>query len=321
MKKILFIALILMGGMSLKAQDQVTFEFSDGIDNPTLKSTMERQISALLTAINRAESHNSDINFSGVNISDPASMSLTSMWGNVHFRTSDDDIVEHCLCIKAGNGKVLNYQVRNIAVDMKPINDQYAEDLYQEVCINLDKNGQITDFNIAMGLNQYMKIIREGERLNDFDRRLQILHWVEQFRNAYCQKDIQFMDQVFSEDALIITGKVMKSVKYEGPKIKYNVMDKQQYLANLRNVFARNKYVNVHFDDISVVRHGSKPNFYDVTLRQGWNSSTYSDEGIVFIVWDFTDEFAPKILVRTWQPMDVEENGGKVFDIQDFKLN
>ena len=241
------------------------------------------------------------------------------MWNNVHFRVSDDDIVEHCLSIKASNGTVLGYQVRNIPVEMKPIDDSYDGDLYQEVCINLGKDGTITDFNIAMGLNQYMKIIREGDRLNDLDRRMQILHWVEQFRNAYCQKDINFMEAVFSEDALIVTGKVVKRVNYEGPKVQYNVMGKQQYMANLRRVFARNSYVNVHFDDIEVVRHASKPNFYGVTLKQGWNSSTYSDEGIVFIVWDFTDEFNPKILVRTWQPMDVEEKD--VFKLSNFKLN
>lgn len=318
MKKIFLLALLIMGGMSLKAQDQVNFEFSDGINNSTLKNKMERQISALLTAINRAESSNSDINYSGINIDNLASQSIGMMWNNVHFRISDDDIVEHCLSIKASNGSVIGYQVRNIAVEMKPFDNSYEGDLYQEVCINLDKKGTISDFNIAMGLNQYMKIIREGEKLDDLDRRMQILHWVEQFRNAYCQKDINFMDAVFSEDALIVTGKVIKRVNYEGPKIEYNVMGKQQYLANLRRVFARNSYINVHFDDITVVRHASKSNFYGVTLKQGWSSTTYSDEGIVFIVWDFSDEFNPKILVRTWQPMEVDDS--EVFTIQNFKL-
>lgn len=319
MRKIVFVLMAVMSSMCLMAQNQVNFEFSDGIDNLALKSNMERQISNLLTAINRAESSNNDINYSGINIDNLASQSLGMMWNNVHFRVSDDDIVEHCLSIKASNGTVLGYQVRNIPVEMKPIDDSYDGDLYQEVCINLGKDGTITDFNIAMGLNQYMKIIREGDRLNDLDRRMQILHWVEQFRNAYCQKDINFMEAVFSEDALIVTGKVIKRVNYEGPKVQYNVMGKQQYMANLRRVFARNSYVNVHFDDIEVVRHASKPNFYGVTLKQGWNSSTYSDEGIVFIVWDFTDEFNPKILVRTWQPMDVEEKD--VFKLSNFKLN
>lgn len=319
MRIIVFVLMAVMSSMCLMAQNQVNFEFSDGIDNLALKSNMERQISNLLTAINRAESSNNDINYSGINIDNLASQSLGMMWNNVHFRVSDDDIVEHCLSIKASNGTVLGYQVRNIPVEMKPIDDSYDGDLYQEVCINLGKDGTITDFNIAMGLNQYMKIIREGDRLNDLDRRMQILHWVEQFRNAYCQKDINFMEAVFSEDALIVTGKVIKRVNYEGPKVQYNVMGKQQYMANLRRVFARNSYVNVHFDDIEVVRHASKPNFYGVTLKQGWNSSTYSDEGIVFIVWDFTDEFNPKILVRTWQPMDVEEKD--VFKLSNFKLN
>ena len=319
MKKIIVIALLIMGSMTLHAQDAVSFEFSDGIDNPSLKATMERQISGLLTAINRAESNNTDINYSGLNIDNLASQSIGMMWNNVHFRVSDDDIVEHCLTIKASNGSVIGYQVRNIAIEMKPLDNSYTGDLYQEVCINLDKKGAISDFNIAMGLNQYMKIIREGERLDDFDRRMQILHWVEQFRNAYCQKDINFMDAVFSEDALIVTGKVIKRVNYEGPKIQYNVMGKQQYLNNLRRVFSKNSYINVHFDDIKVVRHGSKPNFYGVTLKQGWSSSTYSDEGIVFIVWDFSDEFNPKILVRTWQPMEVEDD--EVFTLKNFKLN
>jgi len=319
MKRIIVIALFIMGCLALHAQDEVNFEFSDGVDNLALKSTMERQISNLLTAINRAESSNTDINYLGIDIDNLASQSIGMMWNNVHFRISDDDIVEHCLSIKASNGSVIGYQVRNIAVEMKPLDDSYTGDLYQEVCVNLDKKGTISDFNLAMGLNQYMKIIKEGEKLNDFDRRMQILHWVEQFRNAYCQKDIKFMDDVFSEDALIVTGKVIKRVNYEGPRIQYNVMGKQQYLNNLRRVFARNSYVNVHFDDITVVRHASKPNFYGVTLKQGWSSTTYSDEGIVFIVWDFTDEFNPKILVRTWQPMDVEEKD--IFKLSNFKLN
>ena len=83
--------------------------------------------------------------------------------------------------------------------------------------------------------------------------------------------------------------------------------------------------VNVTFDEIKIVRHGAKPNYYGVTLRQGWNTKNYSkidkysDEGIVFIVWDFTDEFNPKIMVRTWQPMNVDDKD--VFTLGNFKLN
>ncbi len=320
MKKIFAIVLFCAACVMLHAQDAVRFEFSDGIEDFALKSKMEQQISALLTAINRAETNNSDINYWGIEIDDLASQSLGMMWNNVHFRIVDDDIVEHCLRVKTSSGVVLGYQVRNIAVEMKPFDDSYTGDLNQEVCINLSPKGVITDFNITLGLNQYVRLIKEGQRLDDLDRRMQILYWVEQFRNAYNKKDIDFMEKVFSEDALIVTGKVMKRIDRDvpKPKVEYTTMGKQQYLANLRKVFSNNSYINVHFDDISVIRHGSKPNFYGVTLRQGWSSSNYSDEGIVFIIWDFTNEESPTILVRTWQPM--EEDDDKIFNLKNFKL-
>lgn len=322
MKKFLFFILLIVTAFSLNAQDNVAFEFSDGIDNVSLKSRMERQVSALLTAINRAESTNSDINYSGISIDNLATQSIGMLWNNVHFRTVDDDIVEHCLQVKRSNNTLKGYQVRNIAIEMKPVSSAYNDDLNQEVCIDFDVNGKITDFNITMGIRQYSRLMKEGVDLDDMDKRMQIIHYVEQFRTAYNQKDIRFMENIFSEDALIITGKVVRRVPSEvgfsSPKVEYSVQGKQQYLANLRSVFARQGYINVKFDDIKVRRHGSKPNYYGVTLVQRWNSSTYSDKGIVFLVWDFTDEDAPKIHVRTWQPTEVDES--EWFTLKDFKL-
>ena len=319
MKKIILILAMVLCS-KVYAQNEVYFEFSDGISG-NLKTTMEQNISKLLTAVNNAESKNKDINYTGINIDNLASQSIGMMWRNVHFRVVDSDIVEQCLCVKSSTGAVIGYQVRNIAIEMKPLNDSYIGDLNQEVSINFDKNGKITDFNITMGLQQYVKLIKEGEKLDDLDRRMQILHWVEQFRNAYVTKDINFMENVFSDDALIVTGKVIKRQKTDMKPIDvvYTTQGKEQYLNGLRRVFKNNAYINVKFDDITIVRHGAKPNYYGVTLKQGWNTKNYSDEGIVFVVWDFTDELNPKIMVRTWQPMQVEEED--IFTLKNFKLN
>lgn len=312
------LALVLTLGAN--AQDAVNFEISDGVTNPTLKSNIERNTSMLLSAINQAESSGKDINYSGINIDNLASQSIGMMWNNVHFRIVDDDIVEHCLQIKSSTGAVIEYQVRNIAVEMKPFDDSYDGDINQEVCINYDRQGNITDFNITMGVQQYMSIIREGERLNDADRRIQILQWVERFKMAYIQKNMSFMEDVFSDDALIVTGRVVKRVHSDikPVSVEYTSYGKQQYLKHLKGVFARNSYINVKFDDIEIVRHGAKPNYYGVTLKQGWFTKNYSDEGILFIIWDFTDELHPQILVRTWQPMEVDEND--IFTLSNFKL-
>jgi hypothetical protein len=73
-------------------------------------------------------------------------------------------------------------------------------------------------------------------------------------------------------------------------------------LAGLKRCFKRNKYIDVSFEDIEVLKHPLSDKIYGVTLKQDWNSSTYSDTGYVFLMIDFTDEFEPCIQVRTWQP-------------------
>lgn len=322
MKKILFIAGLSFMFSMASAQNNVDFEIADGLSNATLRTRMEQQVSNLLTAINIAESNGRNVNFSGIDIDDMASHSIVMLWGNVRFRTLDDEIVTNC--IRLGGGQFSGWQVRNIEVEMKPLDETYKGNKIQEVSIDFDKNGRIVDFNFTLGINQYMRIIREGEELDDLDRRMQILHYVEQFRNAYNQKDIDFMDAVFSEDALIITGKVIRRVPNElqirstRPEIQYTKQSKQQYLANLKRVFARNGYVNVKFDEIKVLRHGANPNFYGVTLIQHWNSSTYSDEGILFLVWNFENPDAPQINVRTWQPMETPDYD--IFTLDNFKI-
>lgn len=323
MKKTLFIAVLSLVFSMVSAQNKVDFEIADGISDAALKTRMEQQVSKLLTAVNTAEAEGRNVNFSGIDIDDLASHSIVMLWNNVRFRTMDDEIVTNGLRVTSG-GHLNGWQVRNIEVEMKPLDNTYTGNQIQEVSIDFDKSGRIVDFNFTIGINQYMRIMKEGVELDDLDRRMQILHYVEQFRNAYNQKDINFMDAVFSEDALIITGKVIRRVPNElqirstRPEIQYTKQSKQQYLANLKRVFARNGYINVEFDEIKVLRHGANPNFYGVTLIQHWNSSTYSDEGILFLVWNFENPDPPQINVRTWQPMETPDDD--IFTLDNFKI-
>ncbi len=322
MKKILSILLLAIAlPLCVAAQDEVSFEFSDGISNMSLKSRMESQLSRLLTAINRAESAGSDINYSGIDIDDMATQSISMLWNNAHFRVSDDEIVEHCLTLKDKRGAARGYKVMNIAVEMKPQNASYTDDLYQEITIDFDRTGRIVDFNVSIGLAQYSQLMKAGVDLEDQYRRELVLNYVEQFRTAYNNKDLNFLNAIFSEDALIITGKVVKRTKAEiglRPEIVYTPMNKQKYLEKLKKTFAANEWINVKFDDIRIRRHGAKPNYYGVTLIQHYNSSNYSDEGILFLVFDFENESAPKIHVRTWQPMETPDD--EIFTLQNVKL-
>ena len=318
MKKLLCFLFGLFVMLSGYAQ-KVNFEFSDGIEEGILKTKMEQQMSSLLSAINEANAVNADVNFSGIDITDDASASLTMTWEQVHFSIEDDDIVDHCISLPGKSG---GFRIQNIGVLMNPKEESgYDGEKRREIYIDFDKTGKIVDFNFTMGMNMYTEILKKGEELGDLDRRMQIIDWCEHFAKAYCDKNMKFMQTIFSDDAIIITGKMtMQRVRTDmgmkdQAKVKYVQQTKAQYLSNLSKVFASNNYVNVKFDDYTVIRHGAKPNYYGVTLRQKWHTARYSDEGTVFLIWDFTNEEAPRILVRTWQPTTE-----KAFKMGDFKL-
>ena len=318
MKKLLCFLFGLFVMLSGYAQ-KVNFEFSDGIEEGILKTKMEQQMSSLLSAINEANAVNADVNFSSIDITDDASASLTMTWEQVHFSIEDDDIVDHCISLPGKSG---GFRIQNIGVLMNPKEESgYDGEKRREIYIDFDKTGKIVDFNFTMGMNMYTEILKKGEELGDLDRRMQIIDWCEHFAKAYCDKNMKFMQTIFSDDAIIITGKMtMQRVHTDmgmkdQAKAKYVQQTKAQYLSNLSKVFASNSYVNVKFEDYTVIRHGAKPNYYGVTLRQKWHTARYSDEGTVFLIWDFTNEEAPRILVRTWQPTTE-----KAFKMGDFKL-
>lgn len=318
MKKLLCFLFGLFVMLSGYAQ-KVNFEFSDGIEEGILKTKMEQQMSSLLSAINEANAVNADVNFSSIDITDDASASLTMTWEQVHFSIEDDDIVDHCISLPGKSG---GFRIQNIGVLMNPKEESgYDGEKRREIYIDFDKTGKIVDFNFTLGMNMYTEILKKGEELGDLERRMQIIDWCEHFAKAYCDKNMKFMQTIFSDDAIIITGKMtMQRVHTDmgmkdQAKVKYVQQTKSQYLSNLSRVFASNSYVNVKFEDYTVIRHGAKPNYYGVTLRQKWHTARYSDEGTVFLIWDFSNEEAPRILVRTWQPTTE-----KAFKMGDFKL-
>lgn len=321
MRKLLLIVMVALFAIQSQA-DNVKFAVSDGIDNAGIKSKIESGVSRMLTEINAAQDAGRSLNFSAMgNIGTRVQQSMAMLWENCPFECTDEEIIEHC--ITTGTG----YQVRNIPLMMKPTGErEFGEDEYQEAVISFDKHGNVESFYLSISMNLYMNVIKSNLELTDLRRRQLILDYVEQFRTAYNQKDIKFLNQVFSDDALIITGKVITTKHAEGftsQKIQYNKQSKEQYIKNLSGVFKRNSYIKVTFDDIEVMRHPVNPNFYGVTLLQGWTSGRYHDDGYLFLLWDFTNENAPQIHVRTWQP---DKIGGKplpkdeVFSLSDFDI-
>lgn len=296
----------------------VNVTISDGISNDAIKSKMERQMSLLLTEMTSACGQNRDLQYSKLQLPEEVQTAIEMLWENSPFECTDNQIVEHCLTTGTG------YQIRNIPLQMK---SEDGEEDYQEAVINFDKKGNISSFYISISMNLFMNVVNNNKDVTDLRRRELILDYVEQFRTSYNQKDIKFLNQVFSDDALIITGKVIKAKPRDGialpDKIEYRKQSKQEYLGKLKQVFAANKQIRVTFDEIEVMRHPTNADIYGVTLHQGYTSDRYHDDGYLFLLWDFKDESAPEIHVRTWQPdmfNGSKLSKDKIFTLSDFDI-
>ena len=173
--------------------------------------------------------------------------------------------------------------------------------------------------------NEAAKIVKGKLTETDASHRRQILNYCEHLRTAYTTKDIDFLRQVFSDEALIIVGNVVKeSAATAGvgadSRVSYALHTKRDYLSRLAKVFGMNKSVDVKFSDFRIMRHPTKDGIYGVSLRQRYKSDRYADDGWLFLLWDFRNASMPLIHVRTWQPSATVSGGEGVIDISDFNL-
>lgn len=286
----------------MQAQDnEVRIEISDGIEG-ALKERMETAASALMTAINTAyHAQSSALPLNEMKYLEPSAVSnLSALWEHAHFYCDDAEVVQ--ICLHSGDG----YQIRQIPLMITPEGES-EDDTYQEGVICFNSQGNITRVNFTLSTNIYQDIMSRGKTVTEVRRRQEILSYVEQFRTAYNEMDLPFIERIFSENALIITGLVttVKTADISFKKVTYREQPKKVYLANLRRSFAANKWINVRFDEVKVVKHPhpKMEGFYGVTVHQLYsNSRGYSDDGYLFMLWDFRNEDSPQIHVRTWQP-------------------
>ena len=103
-------------------------------------------------------------------------------------------------------------------------------------------------------------------------------------------------------------------------KVTYAIHSKHDYIKRLGKVFATNQKIDVKFSSFRIMRHPTMDGIYGVTLRQQYKSDRYSDDGYLFLLWDFRNKSLPLIHVRTWQPASTVGGKGDIINIQDFNL-
>ncbi|MCC5918215.1 MAG: hypothetical protein JJU02_12925 [Cryomorphaceae bacterium] len=287
-------------------------------DNSAVHQRIVRDVSALLTACNVASVQNKAIDWTGIQIGNNAKSRINDIWSTSPFRCIETNLDVNLLRIPGGK-----FQLRQIPVVVITGDARKNE----ELVFNIRPDGSIEDLYFGLDQHRYRHLLSAGEGLTDFRRRQMILDFLENFRTAYNRKDLNMLEMTFSENALIIVGRVVQETErgVDGmaslgqQKVELIRYNKQQYMENLRRVFSRNAFIDVNFDDIEIVKHGSRDEIYGVNLRQKWRSSTYGDEGYLFLMIDFEDEEHPLIHVRAWQP-EKETPMEEVIELGDFDI-
>ena len=316
---------LLMVSPAFSQLDVVKVSIEDGISDVNLKQKIEFNATHLMSTFNSTIiSGKSRLKLEDGSFTSDGKECVKALWESSAMMCPVSSITEKCLSLGDGNG----YQLRNLPITMLAAEDDAQE---QELVINFTSTGEIDNVLVALEQHRYVDIISANISVKDLVRRQTIIEFVENFRTSYNRKDIDYINNVFSNNALIITGKVVKVKDTSdqmlqslgSERVQYQTSTKEEYIKNLKRCFSRNSYINLKFEELEVVRHPIHEHIYGVTLKQYWNSATYSDVGYLFLMIDFTDPNLPCIQVRTWQPD--KYNGKKIdrdeiFELSDFNI-
>ena len=173
----------------------------------------------------------------------------------------------------------------------------------------------------------------------DAYRKSYIRQFVDAYKKAYEVMDIDYIETLFSEEALVITegnkiAKVQEQKTFNkvmlGKKNEYErvVENKTQYLSRLRKVFKDNQAIRLSLANLKIHPHVDCPDIYGLSFLQVWKAMEDSSiiledncPGYIFMMIDFKNgDDSPIIHVRTWQPEDHIKETKDIYNLYDFVI-
>ncbi len=199
----------------------------------------------------------------------------------------------------------------------------------ENVVFTFNNTGRIDGVQFALEERSARNIM--GNTDIDEVSRLTLINFMENYKTAFALKRLDYIESIFSDNAVIITGRVLKpseqnlEMKNAQFAMKDQVvfnnvvltrMSKEQYMKRLKNSFASKEWINIKFGS-TTVDQSKQQDTYGIRLVQDYSSNNYGDHGYLFLLIDATEKDAPTIRVRTWQP---ETAGGQPFTMDDYDL-
>lgn len=185
----------------------------------------------------------------------------------------------------------------------------------ESVVFEMDAEGKISALQFGLEQSALNDIL--GKSQWGATAKLVIVNFLENYKTAFALTRLDYLESIFSDDALIITGRVVQPTSVENQinlqnkqHIVYNRQTKAQYINNLRRSFSSKEYINLQFSNLRVSKMGrGDQEVYCMEIKQDYYSSNYGDTGYLMLVVDVTDHDRPIVHVRTWQPEPDPEFG------------
>lgn len=178
----------------------------------------------------------------------------------------------------------------------------------EKLSFYIDSNSkQIT--HVAMGLGrEAMNDVVLGHLDWSEKSRTRIVGFLEDYRTAYATKNLEYLDKVFDDNAVIVLGRrlqVAPQLNKEGymnnHRVQFTQLTKREFLRNLRRQFQSKDYINLHFSQNRIYQLQKGVERYGIEIKQDYYSSNYGDTGYLTLIFDLTNPDQPVIHVRTWQ--------------------
>lgn len=182
----------------------------------------------------------------------------------------------------------------------------------EDIVLTFNSDARITNITFSLDKEAARDIVAHNNWPEE--ARIIIVTFLENYKTAYALERLDYISSIFDDQALIITGRVLKGVTIhnelmDNRYVTLTKQNKEQYIANLKRVFAANEFINISFNSSEVLMLGKGSRMYGIQLKQEYYSSNYSDKGYLFLMVDLKDHTQPVIHVRTWQTEPDKEFG------------
>lgn len=184
----------------------------------------------------------------------------------------------------------------------------------EDVTFTFGQEGKVESLAFSLGSVATDAVFSQGVGVWSDYTKMVIVSFLENYKTAFALKRLDYIKSIFDEDAYIIVGHVVKKAQgrqrsgdmisaFGGEEeVKYYHKSKEEYMDQLEKCFRSNEYVNIRFADNDIAKAGYGGDTFGIQIKQDYSSSTYGDQGYLFLMVDFNDDENPIITIRTWQP-------------------